>query len=114
MMSVQKTLTDQIVAPFNVRRTDNRNCAAFSNEVEKFGVRSSAISSLPNGGKGFKLKLAASDSGHEYEVEVTAGHARLGLVQAPRTTKSCLAEGSASSESTWTRFAAVIRQKEGK
>jgi hypothetical protein len=102
-----------VVAPYGVRRTDYQNCAGFSNEVEKAGVKPGSIKCLENGNKGFRLVMN-SDSGREYEVEVTRGHARLGLVQAPRTTRIALAEGSASSESTWTQFAAIIRQKEGK
>jgi hypothetical protein len=100
------------VAPFGVRRTEYLACCKFSNEVEKFGVKSSAIAALPNGNKGFRLSLQ-SESGTEFEVEIRDGMAKLGAVK-PHQPRQLLASGSASTEAIWTRFAEVIRQKEGK
>lgn len=100
------------VVPFGVQRRDYLSCCAFWNSIEKFGVKSTAIKCLENGHKGFRLKLQ-SESGREYEVMVEGATAKLGLVR-PRQPRSLLAEGAASSEGTWEKFASFIKEKEGK
>ena len=100
------------VAPFNCRRIDYLASAKFSNAVKQYGVEPVSITALENGNKVFRLKLRGPV--REYEVMLDGGSARLGLVNAPRTTKQLLGEGGASSESTWTKFAEIIRQQEGK
>ena len=65
---------------FSANQLQLSNCAGFSNEVEKYGIKPSAIAALENGNKGCRLSMN-SDSGSEYEVEVRGGHAKLGLVR---------------------------------
>lgn len=102
-----------VVAPFGVRRTDYLNCAGFSNEVAKAGVKPGSIKCLENGNKGFRLAMNSDSTGLEYEVMIQDGRAKLGLVRSHQL-RLLLAQGSASAESTWRQFAAIIRQKEGK
>jgi hypothetical protein len=101
-----------VVQPFNCQRRDFLNCCRFSNTIEQLGVKPSAISCLENGARGFRLKMT-SDSEAEYEVMLTDGTVKLGLVRSHQP-RQLLASGSASAETTWTRFAEVIKEKEGK
>jgi hypothetical protein len=100
------------VALFNCQRRDYLGCCAFSNSIEKFGVKSSSIQVLENGHRGFRLKMQA-ESGREYEVLLDGGGVKLGLVRSHQP-RLLLAEGSANSESTWSRFAEVIREREAR
>jgi hypothetical protein len=99
------------VAPFGCQRTDYLNCCRFSNEIQKAGVMSAAIAVLPNQNKGFRLSLTGSAS--QYEILLEGGSVKLGLIREHQP-RLLLASGSASAETTWTRFAEVIKEKEGK
>jgi hypothetical protein len=113
--SEQKWLRDPIyrdtVAPFNCRTAYYQSSCRFSNEVARFGVQSRAITALETGHKGFRLSLTGTAA--NYEVLLDGGGVKLGLVRSHQP-RLLLAEGSANSESTWSRFAEVIKAQEGK
>ena len=100
-----------VIAPFGCQKSYYTSSCRFSNTVRAYGVEPTPITALENGRPGFRLSCSGT---REYEILLEGGWVKLGLLNTPRTTKTLLAEGSASSEATWKQFTEIVRQREGR
>ena len=104
-------VTQNLVAPFGCPQAYYFSALRFSNTVEQYGVETTGIECLEHGRKGFRLALCSGE--HEYEVLLDNSWVKLRLIRMDRQ-QVPLAEGGAASETTWQRFAQIVRQMEDK